>query len=104
MSVQFSHEASEAKSSKMADAASNFRFEIEAPNSKNARTRVHSRIGNPTRTEASYANQPINQWNPTYLGLPDSLPKWQLPIGACADYDDGDGVTFANERSLVGFK
>lgn len=32
------------------------------------------------RTIASYANQPINQGRTSRVA--DSLPKWQLPIGA----------------------
>lgn len=62
-----------------------FRYQIEAPNSKDGYTRGCVYPMEPHANPASYANQPINQRRT--FRVADSLRKWQLPIGACADYD-----------------
>lgn len=61
-----------------------FRYQIETPNSKDAYTRGCVYPMEPHANPASYANQPINQRRTSRVA--DSLRKWQLPIGACADY------------------
>lgn len=71
--------------SRLSKCFAHFRYQIEAPDSKDAYTRGCVYPMEPHANPASYANQPINQRRTSRVA--DSLRKWQLPIGACADYD-----------------